>query len=559
MYCLSHHPICKSLLFLCRQEDHNEGYISQNHFVSPWNCYNRSGTVCIIMIRAVSCFRTSIHRHLWISSYCFGKSSNAMESSTSLDSLSKEELIATVHDLRKKCDSLRAESSKYEFMSQKFQRISFAKRKKLKIFDPKTTPQRKIALKVCYFGWDYDGLQDNPGLSDTIEKILLLALSHTKLLVSEVEDARYSKCGRTDKGVSAFSQVFCLSLRSKFPLGDCKLENVSDNEGPSERLDEMPPKQPKVLDGTVDHVALHISSENNYAGAVSGTECDTEFDYCHILNRVLPKEIKVIGWAYVNDPDFSARHQCVGRTYKYYFPKGSLDIQAMNAASKKLVGTHDFRNFCKINVGERLVYIRELRNFKVESLISPELDVGYNGQYQMCVATIDGTGFLYHQVRYMMSVLILIGMGLEDACVIDDLLDIKKTPRRPQYGLCSEYPLVLYDCKFENLKWNTSENAEIRLYNDFRRYWVDLAVKAALARSMLEKFTADSTQQAKLKDFYDKEAGNNMSGILLRENWSTKQYRKIMTRQTASSLEERIEHMENKRKRKLERMEDCDV
>lgn len=326
----------------------------------------------------------------------------------------------------------------------------------------------------------------------------------------------------------------------------------------------MAPNLPNASDGIQDCLPTNSMSENAEVGSADA-ECETEFDYCHILNRVLPKEMKAVAWAYVNDPDFSARHQCAGRTYKYYFPKGKLDVHAMDAAAKKLVGTHDFRNFCKINVGERLVYVRELRDFKIDPVMFPELDVGYIGPYQLCVATIDGTGFLYHQVRYMMSVLILIGMGLEDASVIDHLLDIEKTPRRPQYGLCAEYPLVLYDCKFKNLSWKISENAEIRLYNDFRRYWVSLAVKAALARSMVEKFSietqlkADASQDAKLKDFYDDGAGKSMSGFLLHENWSTKQYRKIMTRQTANSLEESIENMENKRKRKLERMENSDV
>lgn len=511
------------------------------------------------MIRAVSHFRITNQRHFGLSSLLEAHSA-AMDPAKPLESLSKEELIATINGLKKKCDSLKAESSKYESMSQKFQRITFAKRKKLKIFNPATTHQRRIALKVSYFGWDYDGLQDNPGLTDTIEKILFLSLSHTKLLVSDIEDARYSKCGRTDKGVSAFSQVFCLSLRSRISVDGCKPEAASNDTTQFQSVDEMSVDQPNASVG-IQHDLVSSSVSENASPSSVETECDTEFDYCHILNRVLPKEIKVIGWAYVNDPDFSARHKCTGRTYKYYFPKGSLDIQAMNTAAKKLIGTHDFRNFCKINVGERLVYVRELRDFKIDPVILSELDSDYNGQYQMCVATIDGTGFLYHQVRYMMSVLILIGMSLEKATVIDDLLDVKKTPRRPQYGLCAEYPLVLYDCKFENLSWNISEEAEIRLYNDFRRYWVNLAVKAALARSMVEKFStdtrlrADTSQQSKLKDFYDKETGKKLSGILLHEHWSTKQYRKIMTRQTASSLEERIQHMENKRKRKREMME----
>jgi tRNA pseudouridine(38-40) synthase len=44
------------------------------------------------------------------------------------------------------------------------------------------------------------------------------------------------------------------------------------------------------------------------------------------LNRVLPAEIRVIAWAPVR-PDFSARFDCIEREYKYFFPKGDLDLE----------------------------------------------------------------------------------------------------------------------------------------------------------------------------------------------------------------------------------------
>jgi len=49
-------------------------------------------------------------------------------------------------------------------------------------------------------------------------------------------------------------------------------------------------------------------------------------DYCKILNRTLPKEIRVIAWSLVR-PDFSARFDCCERKYKYFFPKGNLNIE----------------------------------------------------------------------------------------------------------------------------------------------------------------------------------------------------------------------------------------
>ena len=44
----------------------------------------------------------------------------------------------------------------------------------------------------------------------------------------------------------------------------------------------------------------------------------------------------------------SARFDCKSRTYKYFFPRGLLDLQRMEAGGQNLVGSHDFRNFCKV-------------------------------------------------------------------------------------------------------------------------------------------------------------------------------------------------------------------
>ena len=44
-----------------------------------------------------------------------------------------------------------------------------------------------------------------------------------------------------------------------------------------------------------------------------------------MLNSTLPEDIRVLSWAPVG-PDFSARFNCLHRTYKYFFPKGTMDL-----------------------------------------------------------------------------------------------------------------------------------------------------------------------------------------------------------------------------------------
>lgn len=41
--------------------------------------------------------------------------------------------------------------------------------------------------------------------------------------------------------------------------------------------------------------------------------------------------------------------------------------------------------------------------------------------------------------------------------IIDELLDVSKNPCKPQYSMAAEYPLVLYDCGFDGIKWIYSD------------------------------------------------------------------------------------------------------
>ncbi len=63
-----------------------------------------------------------------------------------------------------------------------------------------------MALKLAYLGWDYQGLAAQEDTEQTIEAHVFGALIRTKLIEAR-ETSNYHRCGRTDKGVSAFAQV----------------------------------------------------------------------------------------------------------------------------------------------------------------------------------------------------------------------------------------------------------------------------------------------------------------------------------------------------------------
>ncbi|KAF9603976.1 hypothetical protein IFM89_039330 [Coptis chinensis] len=267
----------------------------------------------------------------------------------------------------------------------------------------------------------------------TVESEIFKALEKTRLLVCDKKESQYTRCGRTDKGVSSVGQVISLFLRSKL-------------EGPR----------------------VHGDCEE-----ISPKNICEEIDYVRVLNAVLPKDIRVIGWCPVPH-NFHARFSCLSREYKYLFWRGNLDLLAMEVAGKKFVGQHDFRNFCKMDAANVHNYRRHVTSFEISSCSSRS-----EGD-ELLAMTIKGSAFLWHQIRCMVAVLFMTGHGLEVPDVIDELLDINKTPRKPQYVMAPELPLILQSCEFEGLKFNCSPDAGQSLHehlkNEIRYYRLQAAI-----------------------------------------------------------------------------------
>ena len=80
------------------------------------------------------------------------------------------------------------------------------KRRKERKFDFRLYKKRHVLFKVSYFGWDYHGFAVQEITGKTIESELFRALAVTRLIESR-ETSNYHRCGRTDKGMSAFSQI----------------------------------------------------------------------------------------------------------------------------------------------------------------------------------------------------------------------------------------------------------------------------------------------------------------------------------------------------------------
>ncbi|KAF2399585.1 pseudouridine synthase, partial [Trichodelitschia bisporula] len=372
------------------------------------------------------------------------------------------------------------------------------KPKPRKRYNPSKYSTRLIALKFAYLGRPYNGYEyhaNNPTPLPTIEEELWKALVKTRLIFPDSvarsglleggrdaadrfdaavregrvqldwEGCEYSKCGRTDRGVSAFGQVVGIRVRSARPVGREAVPPVEDAE-------EVDPELP-----------VGIAEEDPPFDPVAD-----EIPYIALLNKNLPPSIRVLAWCPDLPPNFSARFNCKERRYRYFFTApaflpipgqaglvsdpssmgggrrrdGWLDIEAMREAAAYLVGSHDFRNFCKVDPSKQIEsFVRRISAagiefvsedsrpaFVTDAALAPVLGQAKGHKLQLFAFSVKGSAFLWHQVRCMVAVLFLVGQGLERPDVVRRLLDVEAMPCRPKYEMASDAPLVLWECAF---------------------------------------------------------------------------------------------------------------
>lgn len=327
------------------------------------------------------------------------------------------------------------------------------KKKKERPFDFGAYAKEHVAMKVAYLGWPFHGYASQISHKasaeyheagemsslPTVEEHLFRALMTTKLIENPTM-ASYSRCGRTDAGVSAIGQVIGVTIRT------------------SRKLDV------NETDGTVLPVAT-------------------------MLNGVLPPEIRVL--EVVPAPEgFTARFDCKYREYHYYFPRQRLDTGAMRDAAALLLGEHDFRNFAKRDPSKTVQnYVRTIFKSHIEAISQGHEE----SPLDMFKYVIRGTAFLYHQVRCTMAVLFLVGQGKADLDDVRYLLETLDEEWRPTFQMASEIPLVLVECGFDKVQFSVAQDdrfnnafAQGKSQRHFFGLWRDKAAQALTIQSLLQ-------------------------------------------------------------------------
>jgi len=210
----------------------------------------------------------------------------------------------------------------------------------------------KYALGLEYDGTHYHGWQRQPELN-TVQRLVEQAL--TKVADHEVE---VTCAGRTDTGVHATSQI------------------------------------------------IHFNSDATRSLRAWIFGC----------NSNLPKDVSV-RWAKEVDESFNARHSATSRRYRYVICNQSirpgllrgavtwhykpLSCDKMHEAAQHLLGENDFTSFRAINCQSNT----PMRNVQ-------SIEVSRKGN--LIVIDIIANAFLYHMVRNIVGVLMVIGTGEKD-------------------------------------------------------------------------------------------------------------------------------------------------
>jgi tRNA pseudouridine38-40 synthase len=239
---------------------------------------------------------------------------------------------------------------------------------------------RTIQLVIAYDGTDFHGWQDQPGrptVQAAIEQAARRVLKHPLDVVG---------AGRTDAGVHALGQVAHLRTSTDIPPGNL-VRAISG------RI----PESISIIRARHVHPDFHATT----------TSLSKQYRY-RIHNRS-------------NKPADNHAHRF---TYHCWTP---LDVDLMRIAAQAFVGKHDFSSMASANK-PRPTYVRTV------------LRVNVYRCYDEIIVEVEGTGFLYHQVRNMVGTLVEVGRGHWPPEKVADILASKDRsragPTLPPKGLC---------------------------------------------------------------------------------------------------------------------------
>jgi len=236
----------------------------------------------------------------------------------------------------------------------------------------------RLRLDLAYDGTDFRGWARQPGLR-TVQGTLEAAIA--RILGG---DPRLVVAGRTDAGVHATGQVAHLDLTEAQRL----------------RLEKGRNPEPEALAARLTGVLGQYPDVVVHRTALAADGFDARFSavWRRYAYRVADR---VAGY----DPLDRVRTTSVA---------AALDVEAMDAAARSLIGLHDFAAYCKWR--EEATTIRTLLEFDWRRDADGIL-----------VANVKADAFCHSMVRALVGACVAVGQGRLD---VDDVVDIRDARER---------------------------------------------------------------------------------------------------------------------------------
>jgi tRNA pseudouridine38-40 synthase len=258
--------------------------------------------------------------------------------------------------------------------------------------EPTSAATQRWRLDIAYDGQGLNGFAYQPEFTTVVG--LLRSTMATTLHLDE--EPHIVGAGRTDAGVHAFAQV------------------------------------------------IHVDLPSNFFASRGGPDAER---LVRALNRQLRGRVRVLS-AYVVDDTFHARFSATWREYRYlvlettppalalhnafsWAVQGPLDLAAMNRAGALLLGTHDFRAFCRRPDGSDP---EEPLKRRVMSALFERLEDNWQMSPERAPVvrfTIRAQSFCHNMVRSLTSTLVAIGQGKLPASTISERLESHQREHLP--------------------------------------------------------------------------------------------------------------------------------
>lgn len=226
----------------------------------------------------------------------------------------------------------------------------------------KRDKMRNIKMTIEYDGGRYHGWQKLGDSDKTIQGKIENVLSEMTKTNVEIVGS-----GRTDAGTHAKGQVASFKTTSN-----------SDLIAMRNHLNTYLPRD--IIVKKLEEVPERFHARYNVSGK--------KYSY-YVWNTVVPSVFE--------------------RNYSYHYPE-KLDVEKMNEACSKLIGTHDFIGFSALKKTKK-------------STVRTIDEISIHREGDLLHFTFVGEGFLYKMVRIMMGTLLEIGSGVMEPAYIDAIFE----------------------------------------------------------------------------------------------------------------------------------------